>query len=126
MCSWSRDFETILVNTVQQDKSKYANHNYLHAVEARRLQDIMGVSEPHFSKIVAKNQLKNNPVVIDDIVATGGILSTSVKMLMGKILRAKMPHVPAIKIPLHIPPRYLNVILTGDIMNINKLHFLCV
>ena len=41
----------------------------------------------------------------DDIVAADDIFGTSVKMLMGKNLKAKMPNICAIKIPLHLPPQ---------------------
>ena len=67
----------------------------------------------------------NNSVVVDNIVAADDIFGTSIKMLMGRTPRENMHHVRPIRIPLNIPLRYQNIILTGNIMEINKLLFLC-
>ena len=55
---------TVLVNTVEYNKSKYSNRDYLRAVDARKLQNIIGgPSYVRYKQIYKQNELKNNPMM---------------------------------------------------------------
>jgi hypothetical protein len=76
---------TVLVNTVEENKSKYTERNYQWALVARRLQNTIGhKSTADLVHIVKENLLKNCPVTTDDIMAAEDILGTNVQSLRGK------------------------------------------
>ena len=77
--------ETVLVNTVANNKAKYTNRDYSRAVLARRILRIIGrPSERKFRNIIANEQLKNCPVTTDDARAAQRIFGPDVGSLQGK------------------------------------------
>ena len=53
---------TVLVNTVEYNKTKYSSRDYLRALNARKLQNILcGMGYEHFRRIIRNNQLPNCP-----------------------------------------------------------------
>ena len=121
-------FENVLVNTVRENKSKFAIKDYSRAVTARRLQNILGVSEKHLKKVLNGHELKNSPVFSTDVETANHIFGPSTKMLQGKTPAKKGMHVIGFntRVPLLIAQKYRNVVLTGDIMKINKINFLII
>ena len=117
---------TVLVNTVDYNKSKYSSRDYSRAVNARKLQYIIGgPSYDHFRQILRSNQLKNCPIIEEDIVAAEDIFGKSLMCLKGKTTRQSTPHarVPLMKLPYEIVERYQDVQLVGDVMSINGIRF---
>ena len=85
---------TVLVNTVEENKSKYTERDYQRALVARRLQNTIGhKSTADLLHIVKENLLKNCPVTTDDIMAAEDILGTNVQSLQGKQVRRGGQHV---------------------------------
>ena len=89
---------------------------------------MLGVSEVHYKKLLSGNELKNSPVVGTDVVVARHIFGPSTKMLQGKTPATSDMHVIGYKskVPLLIARKYRDVILTGDIMKINKINFLII
>jgi hypothetical protein len=85
---------TVLVNTVEENKSKYTERDYQRALVSRRLQNTIGnKSTADLLHIVKENLLKNCPVTTDDIMAAEDILGTNVQSLQGKQVRRGEQHV---------------------------------
>ena len=118
---------TVLVNTVEENKSKYTERDYQRALVARRLQNTIGhKSTADLVHIVKENLLKNCPVTTADIMAAEDILGTNVQSLRGKQVRRGGQHVVIERqdVPRTIMERYKNVTLCIDIMFVNKIPFL--
>lgn len=65
---------TVLVNTVEYNKSKYSNRDYLRVLNARKLQNIIcGTSYNHFRNIIRTKQLPNCPFMVQDGCGRGYI-----------------------------------------------------
>jgi hypothetical protein len=111
--------ETVLVNTVANNKTNYTNQDYLKAMQARQLQIMIGrPSMKHFIKIVTSNQLPNCPVTRADILAAEHILRLDVGSLKGKTVWHQ-PHLakPIIEpLPPQIMSRYCRVTLAAGVM----------
>ena len=93
---------TVLVNTVAHNKSKYSSRDYSRAVNARKLQYIIGgPSYNHFRRILRNNELKNCPILDEGVVAAEDIFGKSLLCLKGKTTRQLTPHarVPLMNLP---------------------------
>ena len=118
---------TVLVNTVEENKSKYTKRDYQRALAARRLQNTIGhKSTRDFLHIVKENLLKNCPITTEDIMATEDILRPDLGSLRGKTVRRGGKHVVIDRqdVPRTIMDGYRNVTLCIDIMFVNKIAFL--
>jgi hypothetical protein len=116
----------VLVNTVDDNKSKYTNRDYSQATLARKIQNIIGrPSTKTFLHIVDNNLMPNCPISRDDIITTEDILGHNLGSLKGKTTRSKNEHVRSkhINIPINIMSRYREVTLAGDIMFVNRIPF---
>jgi hypothetical protein len=70
----------VLVNTVDNIKSKYTNCDYFRAVLARNLQNIISrPSAQTYLAIIDKNQLHNCPISQKDILAAEGIFGPNLE-----------------------------------------------
>jgi hypothetical protein len=117
---------TVLVNTVDDNKSNYTNRDYSQAVLARKIQNIIGrPSTRRYLVIIDKNKLLNCPITRDDILAAEDIFGSNLGSLKGKTARAKTEHVRSthINIPLPIMERYRNITLAGNVMFVNQIPF---
>jgi hypothetical protein len=64
----------LVINTVDENKSRYSNRDYSRAVLARKLQKIIGwPSTRDYIKLVETKQLPNCPIERDDIMAAEDI-----------------------------------------------------
>jgi hypothetical protein len=118
---------TVLVNTVEDNKSRYTNMEYSQATLARKLQNIIGrPSARTFLKIVEMNQLKDCPILRGDVLAADGIFGPNVGSLKGKTVGQGGIHVnPEYhQIPMTIMEKYRELTLCVHMMFINKLAFL--
>ena len=117
---------TVLINTVDDIKSKYTNRDYSQALKARRLQRIIGrPSLQHYTTIVNHNQLQNCPISAADIRAAEDIFGKDVGIIKGKQTRIKVPHVRIqnMAVPYPILKLYKNIVIEADIMYINGIAF---
>jgi hypothetical protein len=119
---------TVLVNTVEDNKSRYMNRDYTQATLAKKLQNIIGCpSARTFLGIVEKNLLKDCPVVRKDVLlAADDIFGPNVESLKGKTVRQGGIHVnPEYhQVPIPIMEKCRKVTLCIDIMFVNKLPIL--
>lgn len=123
----SKSTGVALINTVDNNKTKYSKKDYLCAKAARRLQNILGLpSTATFLEIADKKRLLNSKVTHCDIVIAEEIFGPNVAALKGKTVR-KTPNTVTIHmtpLPPHIADHYTNITLCIDIMFVNKIPFL--
>lgn len=118
---------TVLVNTVEDNKTKYTNAEYKQAELARKLQNIIGrPSARDHLNIVKGNLLKNCPFVREDVMAAEDLFGPNLGSLKGKTVRQSGDQVrPEYeKIPISIMERHQDVTLCIDLMCVNKIPFL--
>jgi hypothetical protein len=118
--------EMSLINTVEDNGTKYSQRDYSKAELARKIQKIIGrPSTKTFLSIVDKNLLANCPVTRADIIAAEAIFGPDVGSLKGKTVRKASSPVQAdyTSVPKAILSRYQEVCVAGDIMFVNKLPF---
>jgi hypothetical protein len=115
---------TTLINTVENNSSKYSQRDYNRAVLARKIQKIIGrPSTRDFIRVVDNNLFKNCPITSRDIIAAENIFGPDLGSLKVKtVSRAADPvDINFISIPPTILSTYKEVILAGDIMFINEI-----
>jgi hypothetical protein len=117
---------TLLVNTVDENKSRYTNRVYTRAVLARKIQKTMGrPSTRSIMKIVENNLLQNCPITREDIKAAEDTVGPDVGSMKGKTVHHAATHVDAqlVDIPASLIEQYRGVVMGGDIMFVNKIPF---
>jgi hypothetical protein len=115
-----------LVNTVEDNKSKFTNRDYSRAVIARKTQKMIGRPRNHtYINIVQNNLLKKCPVTRRDIAIADAIFGPDKGSLQGKTVRGKPTRVETTltDIPAHIMEHYRDLTLGGDIMFVNGIPF---
>ena len=81
----------VLFHTVEYKTSKYSHADYLRAIEAPKLQIIMGnPSFVHFKLLLASKQLHNYPVTVAYFEAAKDIFGPSIQFLKGKTMCKKV------------------------------------
>lgn len=118
---------TVLINTVDGNKSRCTNRDYSRALLARKLQSIIGhPSNRGFARIVGKNQLRNCPVRSNDIRVAEDILGPNLGSIKGKKSRRSVPHVRPeyVDVPPEILERHRTVTLCIDLMFVNGTPYL--
>jgi hypothetical protein len=126
-CFDTAEHGTVLVNTVDDSKSRYPVCAYRQAVLARKLQTMTGYpSTRDFIKLVDKNLIPNCPIGRADILAAKAIFGPNVNTVKGKTVCHGELHVKSdvSPIPREILSLYRNVTLCVNIMYVNKLPFL--
>ena len=119
-----------MVNTVAENKAKYTNNDYLHAMRARELQMIVGrPSTVAFVDLLKRNVIANCPITPADVEAAEHIFGPDIGSLKGKTTRRNPPVVespitPITPIPTNILKRYQKVTLCIDIMYVNRVAML--
>jgi hypothetical protein len=118
---------SVFVTTVEANKSKFSQRDYLRALEARKLLCKIGrPSQKTFLRILDKNLLPNCPVTHRDALNAQIIFGPDLGSLKGKTVRqSTIPIQPVLNdLPLEIMSQYRDVTLTGDIFFVNKIMFL--
>jgi Reverse transcriptase (RNA-dependent DNA polymerase) len=124
----SESVATVLVNTVDQNKTKYTNAEVDRAQQARALQTKIGrPSTRDFIKIVTNNLLPNCPVTKRDIMIAEDIFGPDVGSLKGKTVRRPPHKVITDQLYTPLPPsikdHYKDVTLCADLMYVNGIPF---
>jgi hypothetical protein len=120
------DEDWAFVSTVAEKREQYTKRGYQAALRARQIQNIlMYPSSKQFQDIIANNLLPNSPVRRDDITAAEDIFGCNIGALKGKTVHSPGTHVDGRTdgIPSAIKQRYGDIILSIDIMFINKMPF---
>ena len=120
--------ETVLINTVDHNISKYSECDYTRTLLAQNLQYKIALpSHRHPVKIIEnKVQMLNCPLNCDDVRGAEVIWGKNLGCLKGKNPRQKTPHTRGniLPLPTTILERYNSVTLGGDIMFINGIRFI--
>jgi hypothetical protein len=119
-------FGSIFVTTVEFNKSKFSQRDYLRATEARKLLCKIGrPSQKTFLNILDKNLLPNCPVTHRDAVNAEIIFGPDLGSLKGKTVRQSSIHIQPVlnDLPLDIMSQYRDVTMTCDIFFVNKIMF---
>eukprot|EP00957_Ditylum_brightwellii_P096621 7358931-Ditylum_brightwellii.AAC.1 len=115
------------INTVAENKQWFTCRQYQQAVQARKLYAMVGSPSPaDFKNMVKLNLIKNCPITAEGIKNADIIFGKYLGSIKGKTTR-KTPK-PVVHDYIHVPPELLelhhDVILSMDIMFVNKLLFL--
>ncbi len=118
---------TVLVNTVQENKSNSIHRDCKQAEIARQLQDMIGRPLTRdYIKIVQMNLLPNCSITTKDIMAAEDIFGPNLGSLKGKTVTRQGEHVTTehVDLPMIIMSRCRDIVLCIDIMFVNKIPFL--
>eukprot|EP00804_Cyclotella_cryptica_P022012 CCRYP_000938-RA/>CCRYP_000938-RA protein AED:0.35 eAED:-0.94 QI:0/0/0/0.5/1/1/2/0/366 len=124
----NRDEEsTLLVTTVDENKSKFSAYDLTRAKLARTIQCRIGrPSTRNFIHYIENNLIPNCPITTQDIHNAEFIWGPDLGSLKGKTVRSTPEAVrtQSYTIPLNIMSQYKNVTLSADIMKVNNIPFL--
>ena len=118
---------TVLINTVEENASRFSAYDFNKAQQARQLQCRIGrPSTAHFIHIVKNNQIPNCPVTVRDIQNAEYIWGKELGSIKGKTVRRQAPAVrtEVYNIPVPLMQKYQHVTLSVDLMFIAKIPFL--
>eukprot|EP00934_Nitzschia_sp_Nitz4_P008987 Nitzschia sp. Nitz4//scaffold353_size16344//11151//16190//NITZ4_008865-RA/size16344-processed-gene-0.13-mRNA-1//1//CDS//3329548925//8977//frame0 len=120
--------ETVLVNTVANNRSNYTDADYSRAVTARQM--LIKIGRPNirdFENVIRQNAIPNCPVTIRDIRMAEDIFGPDIGSLKGKTTRRK-PHrirTDFIQLlPASVMQHYRRVTICGDLMHVNGVMML--
>ena len=116
----------ILINTVENNSSRYSNCDYSQAKISRKLQRTIGrPSYKNYQTIVNNKRLKNCPLMVEDVKAAEHIFGPETRWLTGKTVNRTgiAMRTNLMNLPFEILERYRSVTLSGDIMWINVIRF---
>ena len=117
----------LTVNTVESNKTKYAERDYSRAKLARQIQVLVGRPElKDFLRYIDGNFLPNCPVTRQDAINAHAIFGRDVGSIKGKTTRRQLKGTlrnVANNIPMEIMEHYCNITLCIDIMFVNKIPF---
>eukprot|EP00536_Pseudo-nitzschia_multiseries_P015470 jgi/Psemu1/42725/gm1.42725_g len=114
--------------TIQGTKEQYANRDVRQADEIRRFQHVAShPSDATLIHMIQKNVIKDCPFVAKDVRLTTKILGPSVYAIKGKRVNRKKEAVhinDIVPLPRTIEQHYSQIILTIDVMHINRIPML--
>jgi hypothetical protein len=116
-----------LVTTVEKNKSKFTNRDYVRAKLARKIQVLIGRPElTDFVSYLDESMIPNCPIDRNDAITADKTFGRDVGSLKGKTMRQSTEHVKTqvIGIPVDIMERCRHITLCVDNMFVNKIGFL--
>ena len=119
--------ETMLITTVDNNKSKLSALDFSQAKRARALQRRIGRPMTRdYIRYVAMNMIPNCPVTIQDTKNAEFVWGPDLGCVKGKTVRQTSPKVriEVTSIPVTIMQQYKNVTLSVDIMKVTGIPFL--
>ena len=117
---------TVLAQTIEDDKSKFFAYEYSKAKLARTIQQrIRHPSTSHYIWIVLNKGIPNCPIMVQDIQNAEFIWGPDIGCLKGKTVWTQPPavRVQNYNIPLQVMQQYRHVILSAEIMKVNNIPF---
>jgi hypothetical protein len=118
---------TVLVTTVEENKSKYTNRDYSRAKLARQMQTLVGRPElKDFLHHLDNNALPNCPIQRQAAINAHAIFGRDVNSLKGKITKQQLKAIigaVANNLPQTIMEHYREITLCIDIMFVNQIPF---
>lgn len=118
---------TMLITTVENNKSKLSAYDFNQAEKARVLQQRIGrPSTKDFIRYVAEGLIPNCPVTVLDINNAEFIWGPDIGSLKGKTVRRQPPavRVTGTDIPVSIMQQHKDVTLSVDVMKVAGIPFL--
>ena len=123
----NRDEEcTVLIQTVDENKSKFSAYDYSRAKLARKIQRRIGrPGTAHYICIVQNKEISNCPITVQDIKNAELIWGPDLGCLKGKTIRSQPEavRVPQCHVPREIMQQYRQVTISIDIMKVNNIPF---
>jgi hypothetical protein len=96
---------TLLINTVEGNKSKYHNCDYAHAILAQKTQQMIGRPSTHsFLAIVENKLLPNCPVTRWEIAIAEDIFGPNIGSLKGKTVWSAATAINIVGLLTYLPP----------------------
>jgi len=122
------EHSAVLVNMVEENKTRYTDAEVTRASNARVLQTSIGrPSTRRFIDIVNNNELRNCPVTKRDIMAAEDIFGPDLGGIKGKTTRRAPRKVTTdvsyTTLPRQVHERYKMVTIGADIMHVNGIMF---
>ena len=115
------------VETVAGNKAAFSARDIKHAKMARNLQHIAGhMTYKLLMKIAKENLLQNSPITPRDVKLIKEVFGSSVPGIKGKSIRRRNNEVEGemVRLPTSILKYYQNIVLSVNVMNLNKIPFL--
>jgi hypothetical protein len=121
------NIEAQFINTLEENKKFYTQHQFEQAKRARELFHSLGTPLINDMKaLIRMNTIKNNPVTTEDVDIAKKIFGPDISSLKGKTTRRKPVPVieDYIKIPRELIAAQHSVTLCLDSMKVNGIPFL--
>ena len=122
------DDDSLLVQTVEENKNIYTKRQVVKAQLARRIYSLVGrPSHDAFVDMIRNGRLRNSPIDVEDAHRSVAIFGPDVAALRGKTTRQTPYHVAALPMS-PVPPAILqahrNICLCVDVCYVNNLPIL--
>ena len=115
------------IDSVEESKKRFTKRDQIRANLVRRFQHVAGhPSDATISYSAATNAIKNSPITRRDVKLAMDMLGTSKYAIEGKTTRTQPAAVDQeiIQVPPTIMEYYKNVVLSIDVLHVNKIPFL--
>ena len=113
------------IDTVEKNESKYSTRDIARAKQARKLQEITGMSLRGFLDAIDNKSFLNNPITRTDIIMAEDIYGPCVPHLKGKTVwrTGEAPLTEVSEVPEAILSKYGKIVLAADIIFVNGVRF---
>ena len=115
---------TVLIQTVDENKSKFTTYDYSRAKLARKIQRRNGrPGTAHYICIIQNKGIPNCPITVQDIKNAEIICGPDLGCLKGKTVCSQpmAVRVPQCHVPMQIMQHYRHVTISVDVMKVNNI-----